>query len=126
MKIEVDTVQSEYMFGDVRELRGNFETITKEDDEGNAITHYRCDAYRTNDPEKTFAQLHDEHLGQEQFESAKLDAIAGQAYLDETDYRVIKATEMSSDLDVLYPGEHSRREDAREKVRAFQDLGGQL
>lgn len=126
MKIEVDTVQTEYNFGDVRELRSNFETITRENDEGDTLTHYRCDAYRTRDPEKTFAQLHYEHLELEQFESAKSDAIAGQAYLDETDYRVIKAVEMSTDLDILYPGEHSRREDARLKVRAFQDLGGQL
>jgi hypothetical protein len=55
-----------------------------------------------------------------QREQLSKDAAAAQAFLDSTDYQVIKAMELGVDLDNLYPGAHAKREEARETIRSFQ------
>lgn len=44
-----------------------------------------------------------------------------QAYLDETDYKVIKCMELGLDLDAEYPGVRTSRQNARVRIRALRD-----
>jgi len=69
MKMFVDTRDTEFIFGNVREVRGNFiEHITE-----NGIS-YECDYYRTYGSE-TFEELHKKEM-----------AIKAQQSLDSTDW----------------------------------------
>jgi len=56
MKMTVDTVDTEFRFGNVRELRGNF--VEHETDDG---VQYECDYYRTYGNE-TFEELHKKEM----------------------------------------------------------------
>lgn len=44
-----------------------------------------------------------------------------QAYLDETDYKVIKCLELGLDIDKEYPGVRTSRQNARVRIRALRD-----
>ena len=102
MKMFVDTQETEFTFGNVREVRGNF----VEHETENSIS-YECDYYRTYGNE-TFEQLHAQAQSQE-----------AQAYLDSTDWVMAQlgeyqmlGKELPDRSEIL-----AKREDARQVIR---------
>ena len=106
MRMTVDTLETEFVFGNIRELRGNFKPVTRETEEG-VVTEYECDYYRTTGNE-TFEQLDRQYKAKE-----------AQAYLDATDWIVAQLGEYQM-LGKRLPDRSvvlARREEAREAIR---------
>jgi hypothetical protein len=107
MKMIVDTMQSEFKFGNIRELRGNFKEITRETDEG-LITEYECDYFRTTGNE-TFEELFARHR------------VPGlKDYLKSTDWIHMKCAEEGLDVSVEYPDIVQKRIQTRDEINNLE------
>ncbi len=108
MRMTVDTLETEFVFGNIRELRGNFKPIERETEAG-VVTEYECDYYRTTGNE-TFEQLDMQYKAKE-----------AQAYLDATDWVVAQLGEyqmlgkkLPDRSDIL-----TKREESRNTIRGL-------
>jgi len=114
-------------------IRGNAVPKTREDGE---ICH-ECDTYIIEDVpgqvdavkaayeevyEAEFQRLHSEETDRATYIASMQAAQEARDYLDDTDYKVIKAMEQGKTLDELYPGESGQRETARQAIRDFEAL----
>jgi hypothetical protein len=136
MKIETDEFLTEVIFGNgTRELRGNFEELTRETEEG-PLTSYRCDAYRTTDPDATFEQLQAEAIAAAERAELARQYEEARAFLAASDYIPQKYGDQvllgkdttgfldhfSATLQMTYAQALELREEAREAIRAFEAL----
>ena len=95
MRMTVDTMETEIILGNVRELRGNFVSRQRETEEG-TITEYECDYYRTKGNE-TFEELHQQYI----------DSVADKVRYErdmklyETDWTQVTDSPLYQDSDML-------------------------
>jgi len=109
VRMTVDTLESEFMFGNVRELRGNFVPRQRETEEG-VVTEYECDYYRTTGNE-TFEQL---------FARERVPALKD--FLASTDWIHLKCTEEGLDVAVEYPDLVHQRIMARDEINNLEQF----
>lgn len=105
----VDTMETEFVFGNIRELRGNFKPVARETEEG-TVTEYECDYYRTTGNE-TFEQL-----------VARDRVPALVAFLASTDWIHMKCAEEGLDVNVEYPDLVRQRIMAREEINNLEQF----
>jgi hypothetical protein len=109
MRMTVDTLETEFVFGNIRELRGNFKPITHETENG-LVTEYECDYYRTTGNE-TFEQL------------VARDRIPGlKDFLASTDWIHMKCAEEGLDVTAEYPDLVRQRIMAREEINNLEQF----
>ena len=107
MRMTVDTMETEIILGNVRELRGNFKEITRETDEG-LITEYECDYFRTTGNE-TFEELFARHR------------VPGlKDYLKSTDWIHMKCAEEGLDVSVEYHDIVQKRIQTRDEINNLE------
>ena len=97
-------------------------------------TEYRCDTVVTEpmsfssemEAHDFFSEHHDELflllIAREAIVKAKMDAEVAQAYLDNTDYMVVKCAERGLSMLEEYPAEYAKREDSRRVIRAYRGM----
>ena len=102
--------------------------------EGVQRTEYQCDTVLTapmsfaSEAAATefFTEHHDELvdaiLAREALAKLKADAEIAQAYLDSTDYMVIKCAELGLSMEDEYPDEYVKREDSRRIIREYRSM----
>ena len=106
MKMFVDTKETEFTFGNVREVRGNF--IEHETEDG---MQYECDYYRTYGNE-SFDELHKKEMAKQ-----------AQAYLNATDWVIAQLGEYQM-LGKTLPDRSEilkKREEARHAIREVEE-----
>ena len=109
MRMTVNTMQTEFVFGNVRELRGNFITRTRETDNGPVI-EYECDYFRTTGGE-TFEVLY-----------ARQRIPELKEFLSSTDWIHLKCAEEGLDVNTKYPEIVQQRIDARNEINTLEAL----
>jgi hypothetical protein len=114
-------------------LHANHVPFTVES-EGGPRTEYQCDTVLTapmsfaSEEAATafFTEHHDELmeaiLAREAVGRAKSEAEIAQAYLDSTDYMVVKCAELGLSMEAEYPDEFARREDSRRIIREYRRM----
>lgn len=114
-------------------LHANHVPFTIESEEGQR-TEYQCDTVLTApmsfaSEEAAFAfftehhdELVDEILAREALAKLKADAEIAQAYLDSTDYMVVKCAELGLSMEDEYPDEYVKREDSRRIIREYRSM----
>ena len=114
-------------------LHANHVPFTVESDEGQR-TEYRCDTALTapisfaskEAAAEFFTEHHDELveaiLAREALAKLKADAEIAQAYLNSTDYMVVKCTELGLSMEDEYPDEYIKREDSRRIIREYRRM----
>jgi hypothetical protein len=114
-------------------LHANHVPFTVESEEG-PRTEYQCDTVLTapmsfaSEEAATafFTEHHDELmeaiLAREAVGRAKSEAEIAQAYLDSTDYMVVKCAELGLSMEAEYPDEFARREDSRRIIREYRRM----
>lgn len=107
MRMTVDTIQTEFKFGNIRELRGNFIPKQRETEEG-LITEYECDYYRTTGNE-TFEQL---------YARDKIPKL--KEFLTSTDWIHLKCTEEGLDVNIKYHDIVEQRITARAEINDLE------
>lgn len=107
MRMTVDTTQTEFKFGNIRELRGNFIPKQRETEEG-IITEYECDYYRTTGNE-TFEQLY-----------ARDRIPVLKDFLASTDWIHLKCTEENLDVNVKHHDIVEQRIAARAEINNLE------
>lgn len=102
--------------------------------EGVQRTEYQCDTVLTapmsfaseESATEFFTEHHDELveaiLAREALAKLKADAEIAQAYLDSTDYMVIKCAELGLSMEDEYPDEYVKREDSRRIIREYRSM----
>jgi hypothetical protein len=102
--------------------------------EGVQRTKYQCDTVLTapmsfaskESATEFFTEHHDELveaiLAREALAKLKADAEIAQAYLDSTDYMVIKCAELGLSMEDEYPDEYIKREDSRRIIREYRSM----
>ena len=114
-------------------LHANHVPFTIESEEGQR-TEYQCDTVLTapmsfaseESATEFFTEHHDELveaiLAREALAKLKADAEIAQAYLDSTDYMVIKCAELGLSMEDEYPDEYVKREDSRRIIREYRSM----
>ncbi len=114
-------------------LHANHVPFTVESEEGQR-TEYQCDTVLTAPmsfaSEESAAEFFTEHhtelveaiLAREALAKLKADAEIAQAYLDSTDYMVIKCAELGLSMEDEYPDEYVKREDSRRIIREYRSM----
>lgn len=114
-------------------LHANHVPFTVESEEGQR-TEYQCDTVLTapmsfaseESATEFFTEHHDELvdaiLAREALAKLKADAEIAQAYLDSTDYMVIKCAELGLSMEDEYPDEYVKREDSRRIIREYRAM----
>ena len=114
-------------------LHANHVPFTVESEEGQR-TEYQCDTVLTapmsfaskESATEFFTEHHDELveaiLAREALAKLKADAEIAQAYLDSTDYMVIKCAELGLSMEDEYPDEYVKREDSRRIIREYRSM----
>jgi hypothetical protein len=114
-------------------LHANHVPFTVES-EGGPRTEYQCDTVLTAPMSFAseeaalafFTEHHDELmeaiLAREAVGRAKSEAEIAQAYLDSTDYMVVKCAELGLSMEAEYPDEFARREDSRRIIREYRRM----
>ncbi len=114
-------------------LHANHVPFTIESEEGQRA-EYQCDTVLTapmsfaseESATEFFAEHHDELvdaiLAREALAKLKADAEIAQAYLDSTDYMVIKCAELGLSMEDEYPDEYVKREDSRRIIREYRSM----
>ena len=114
-------------------LHANHVPFTVDSEEGQR-TEYRCDTVLTApmsfaSEEAAFAFFTEHHdelldaiLAREALAKLKADAEIAQAYLDSTDYMVIKCAELGLSMEDEYPDEYVKREDSRRIIREYRSM----
>jgi hypothetical protein len=102
--------------------------------EGVQRTEYQCDTVLTAPmsfaSEESATEFFTEHhtelvdaiLAREAVGRAKSEAEIAQAYLDSTDYMVVKCAELGLSMLDRYPDEFERREDSRRIIREYRRM----
>lgn len=109
MRMTVDTMETEIVLGNVRELRGNFVSRQRETEEG-VVTDYECDYFRTTGNE-TFEELFARHR------------VPGlKDYLRSTDWIHLKCAEEGLDVNVEYPDIVQKRIQARDEINNLEQF----
>ena len=102
--------------------------------EGVQRTEYQCDTVLTAPmsfaSEESATEFFTEHhnelveviLAREALAKLKADAEIAQAYLDSTDYMVIKCAELGLSMEDEYPDEYVKREDSRRIIREYRSM----
>lgn len=114
-------------------LHANHVPFTVESEEGQR-TEYQCDTVLTapmsfaseESATEFFTEHHDELVeaikAREALAKLKADAEIAQAYLDSTDYMVIKCAELGLSMEDEYPDEYVKREDSRRIIREYRAM----
>ena len=114
-------------------LHANHVPFTVESEEGQR-TEYQCDTVLTAPmsfaSEESATEFFTEHhtelveaiLAREALAKLKADAEIAQAYLDSTDYMVIKCAELGLSMEDEYPDEYVKREDSRRIIREYRSM----
>lgn len=114
-------------------LHANHVPFTIESEEGQR-TEYQCDTVLTapmsfaseESATEFFTEHHDELveaiLAREALAKLKADVEIAQAYLDSTDYMVIKCAELGLSMEDEYPDEYVKREDSRRIIREYRSM----
>jgi hypothetical protein len=114
-------------------LHANHVPFTIESEEGQR-TEYQCDTVLTAPmsfaSEESATEFFTEHhtelvdaiLAREAVGRAKSEAEIAQAYLDSTDYMVVKCAELGLSMLDRYPDEFERREDSRRIIREYRRM----
>ena len=114
-------------------LHANHVPFTVDSEEGQR-TEYRCDTVLTapmsfaseESALAFFTEHHDELveaiMAREALGRAKADAEIAQAYLNSTDYMVVKCTELGLSMEDEYPDEYVKREDSRRIIREYRRM----
>ena len=114
-------------------LHADHVPFTIESEEGQR-TEYQCDTVLTAPmsfaSEESATEFFTEHhtelveaiLAREALAKLKADAEIAQAYLDSTDYMVIKCAELGLSMEDEYPDEYVKREDSRRIIREYRSM----
>jgi len=114
-------------------LHANHVPVAVDSEEGQR-TEYQCDTVITapmsfaseESALAFFTEHHDELLdailAREALAKLKADAEIAQAYLDSTDYMVIKCAELGLSMEDEYPDEYVKREDSRRIIREYRRM----
>jgi hypothetical protein len=114
-------------------LHANHVPFTVESEEGQR-TEYQCDTVLTAPmsfaSEEAATEFFTEHhtelveaiKAREALAKLKADAEIAQAYLDSTDYMVIKCAELGLSMEDEYPDEYVKREDSRRIIREYRSM----
>lgn len=114
-------------------LHANHVPFTIESEEGQR-TEYQCDTVLTapmsfaseEAATEFFTEHHTELVeainAREALAKLKADAEIAQAYLDSTDYMVIKCAELGLSMEDEYPDEYVKREDSRRIIREYRSM----
>jgi len=104
------------------------------DAEDGQRTEYRCETVVTEPmsfaSEQEALEFFTEHHGElfslltarEAMVKAKADAEVAQAYLQNTDYMVVKCAELGLSMLEEYPAEYAKREEARRVIREYRRM----
>ena len=114
-------------------LHANHVPFTIESEEGQR-TEYQCDTVLTapmsfaseESATEFFTEHHTELVeaikAREALAKLKADAEIAQAYLDSTDYMVVKCAELGLLMEDEYPDEYVKREDSRRIIREYRSM----
>ena len=114
-------------------LHANHVPFTVES-EGGPRTEYQCDtvitapmSFASEEAATAFFTEHNDELmeailAREAVGRAKSEAEIAQAYLDSTDYMVVKCAELGLSMEAEYPDEFARREDSRRIIREYRRM----
>ena len=109
------------LIGNLLRMYENFEQVEMDDH-----TEFRCDMYEMHteltleEVDNNFDVLIAQAKETEYRKKLKTDAYVAQAYLDSTDYMVIKCAEVGLSMLEEYPMQYNKREEARQTIRDYR------